>query len=111
MNWPSQLPAPLINTLRETSPDGTIRTQMDKGVDKVRRRTTANVRDLSFTLRLMPGQVDILDQFYIDVQALSFDYTHPRTGELVTARFASAPSFSERGLAVYDAQVNLEILP
>ncbi len=42
--WPATLPAPALSSLRETPPDNLIRTQMDKGPAKVRRRTTANVR-------------------------------------------------------------------
>ena len=56
--WPSSLPAPLLSTFKETPPDNVIRTSMDVGVAKVRKRTSANVRPISFSLMLTPAQVD-----------------------------------------------------
>ena len=112
--FPTSLPAPALNTLRETPPKHTIRSQMDKGPEKIRRRTTANVRMLSFTLRLTPAQLQILDDFFVDdvfSGADEFDYTHPRTGDAVTARFASEPSYSEQEGVIYNVEISLEILP
>ena len=112
--WPSSLPAPAINTYRETPPQNTIRTQMDKGPPKLRRRTTANVRPISFTLRLTAAEVDVLDAFFVtDVYsgALSFDYTHPRTGASVTAQFTSEPQYGDIEGTLYNVGIELEILP
>ena len=87
---------------------------MDKGPAKVRRRTTANVRPISFTLNLTSAQVAVLDAFY-EVGTYSgvdaFDFIHPRTNETVSARFTEPPSFSEREGVLYTANVSLEILP
>lgn len=112
-SWPS-LPAPLINTFRESTPDNILRTQMDKGVAKVRRRTTANARNIQFTLLLTEAQVSTLETFYITTLtsgADEFTYTHPRTGDSVTARFTQPPAYSDVNGVVYRAEISLEVLP
>lgn len=112
--WPATLPPPVLNSLKESPPDNTIRSQMDKGPAKVRRRTTANIRPISFTMRLTPAQVETLDTFY-DVTTFSgadeFDYTHPRTSAAVTARFVSPPEYSELEGVLYNCSISLEIMP
>lgn len=111
--WPSSL-CPLVNSLQETPPNNSIRTTMDKGPDKVRRRTTANVRLISFKVFMLNENVSILDDFYNDTTysgSETFTFTHPRTGQQVTARFVNPPTYSERGSIGYEANVSLEIMP
>lgn len=112
--WPATLPAPSINSFQETPPDNLIRSNMDKGPAKVRRRTTANVRPIQFTLMLTEAQVAILDTFFnttVFGGAEEFDYTHPRTGDAVSARFVSPPQYMEKEGVVYGASISLEIMP
>lgn len=113
-SWPNTLPPPALSTLTETPPDNSIRSNMDKGPAKVRRRTTANVRPIAFTLKLTPAQTQILDDFY-DNDTLSgsevFDYTHPRTLQACTARFSQPPQYAEQESVIYTASVTLEIMP
>jgi len=111
--WPT-LPAPIINTFNETLPDNVIRTSMDKGPAKVRRRTTANVRPIQFSMVLTEAQVATLDTFYNTTTlsgAQEFDYTHPRTGATVSARFTQPPAYSDINGLAYRVEVQLEILP
>ena len=75
--WPT-LPAPLINTFKESTPDNLLRSSTDKGPAKIRRRSTAGVRPISFTLHLTPAQVNTLEIFYVTTLvsgAQEFDYT------------------------------------
>lgn len=112
--WPASLPPPALNTLKEAPPNTTIRSQMDKGPDKVRRRTTANIRPISFVLKLTPAQVEILDTFYVTTTAGGadeFTYTHPRTAASVVARFVSPPDYAESEGVIYNCSIALEILP
>lgn len=112
-SWPT-LPAPIINSFNESPPDNLIRTSMDKGAAKVRRRTTSNVRPLSFEMILTPAQVVTLDTFYVTTTnsgADEFTYTHPRAGSTVSARFASPPSYSDINGLAYKASVSLEVMP
>jgi len=113
-SWHTDLPAHLINTFTETVPDNLIRSDMDKGPAKVRRRTTANVRAVAFTIACTPEQLAILDEFYTDTLASGadqFDYTHPRTGDAVQARFTQPPTYTDLNGRAYKAQIALEILP
>lgn len=112
--WPVTLPAPALNSLQESPPNNVLRTQMDKGPDKVRRRTTANIRPISFTLLLTPAQIQILDDFYTTETYSGterFDYVHPRTDEDCVARFVQPPQYNEREGVIYSCSVSLEILP
>lgn len=112
-SWPT-LPAPLINTFRESVPESTIRSQTDKGPAKVRRRSTAMPRPVQFTLMLTPAQVATLDAFHETTTvggSQEFDYTHPRTGSTVSARFTSPPSYSDVNGINYRASIELEIIP
>lgn len=110
--WPEQF-CPLINSFQETPPENTIRTTMDRGPAKVRRRTTANVRQVSFNLFLKNDGVDVLDDFFTTDTfsgADDFDFIHPRTKESVKARFVSPPQYRNRGTG-YEVSISLEILP
>lgn len=113
--WPSSLPAPALDTLREKPPQNRIRTSMDKGPKKSRRRTTANVRPLAFTLKLTDAQLETLDTFFVTTTnsgVTEFDYTHPRTGDSVTAQFGDDPlEYAEKAGVIWDVPINLEILP
>ena len=84
---------------------------MDKGPAKVRKRTSANTRNLSFTLKILPPLVETLDTFYETYGADEFDYTHPRTGAAVKARFKEPPNYSEQGGVLYNCEISLEIMP
>lgn len=112
--WPSQLPPPRQGSLSETLPENTIRSNMDYGPAKTRRRTTANVTPLAFTLRVPVAlRAVLLDFFFDEVSsgALAFSYNHPVTGVACEARFAEPPGVSHVEADVYDIAVKLEILP
>lgn len=112
--WPALLPAPALNTLTESPPNNVIRSNMDKGVAKTRRRTTASTRPISFSMVLTPAEITILDSFYADDTfsgSEEFTFTHPRTLATHTARFLEPPSWNEREGVCYGAGVQLELLP
>lgn len=110
--WPSTF-CPLMGSFQETPPDNVIRSSMDRGPQQVRRRTTANVRLISFSLYLTPEEMQELDDFFnVDTigGSITFDYIHPRTLVACQARFASPPQYSDRSRG-YQASVSLEIMP
>jgi hypothetical protein len=112
-SWPS-LPAPLINTFKESVPDNILRTQMDRGINKVRRRTTANARGIQFTMLLSKAQVATLETFYVTTTssgADEFTCTHPRTAATVNARFTQPPSYSDVNGINFRVEIAMEILP
>lgn len=112
--WPLTLPAPAINTFSESPPDNTMRSSTDKGPAKTRRRTTANVRPVSFTLNLTDAQAQTLDDFYVNTTysgADEFTFTHPRTDAIVSARFTQPPQYGDREATVWSVSIALEIMP
>lgn len=94
----------------ESPPERTIRTNMDVGPAKVRRRTVAAVGHIGFTLWLTNAEWDTLYNFYLANDATVFNFVHPRTGQTVKARFADVPdgSFNQ---TMWDVTVQLETMP
>ncbi len=111
-NWPT-LPKPIQSGYQETPPDLTIRTTMDTGPVKVRRRFTAGYRIFSLTYHLTKSEATTLDNFYVTTTmggAIEFTWTNPRTDASCTARFVSAPIYTNSDYEV-DAKVQIEVLP
>lgn len=114
--WPVSLPQrPLAQGFSERAPETVIRTPMEAGPPKVRRRFTAGVRQFGLQVRLTPDQVDTLDGFFettLQGGALPFDWTQPRTGAAVTYRFAEPPSYAPMpGGQLWTSTLRLEVLP
>jgi len=113
--WPPGLPQEsLLAGNSETPPNTTLRTQMDTGPAKVRRRYTAAPRQFQRSVMLTESQVSTLDTFYVTTTAGGtsvFTWTHPRTGASVDFRFVSPPVYSALGGDLWRADMSLEILP
>lgn len=113
-SWPGILPsAPLLGH-RESAPDVVVRTEMDAGPAKLRRRFTAGVRPMQVPLVLSDAQVDALDDFYVITLAggtLRFDHKHPRTGAVVRWRFIAPPQYDLIAPTKWRATLTLEVLP
>jgi len=104
-----------VEGLSEQAPNTLIRSQMEAGPAKVRRRFTAGARLIECQVRLTPAQVDLLDTFFdatIAGGALPFDWKHPGDGTAVTFRFVEPPGYTPvaRG-TLWHASLRLEILP
>lgn len=118
--WPSNLPQRLpLAGYQESPPDTTLRTQMDAGAAKMRRRFTANVRPINATLILTDAELEILDDFYVDDLeggTLPFEWIHPRHADespamTVLFRFIKTPIYTVISRDIWQAAVELEILP
>mgnify|MGYP001455401073 CR=1 FL=1 len=113
--WPETLPqSPLIDGFRETPANSSLRTEMEAGPAKLRRRTTAAAATLSLTFIISAAQLAALDAFYADTLqggTLAFDFTHPVTGETVSCRFRQPPSRGTLNGGYFRAGVELEVLP
>jgi len=100
-------------------PDLSIRTSMDVGPAKVRRRLTANVEPLSVQFNLTGTQLALLREFYTDSTlggALPFDFKDPETGTTQTFRFTAAPKYSGKsprsgGAGLWSVSIELERMP
>ncbi|MDH3997701.1 MAG: hypothetical protein OET90_02575 [Desulfuromonadales bacterium] len=115
--WPVTLPQkPLRRGFSESAPKQLLRTQMDVGPAKIRRRFTAAVRPFAIILKLTSAQVQIFDDFYNEdcaAGSLPFSWTHPRTGAAATFRFAGdePPSYVPGGGDWWTITFNLELMP
>lgn len=121
-SWPSGLPDKVLREgYEEAAPANILRTSMDKGPAKVRRRTTSNVRRFQVRMELdaLNNEVETFDDFVMNTLkggSLKFDWTHPRTGTSVEFRFivpTGEPPFrlTNVGGTNYQASFSLEILP
>ncbi len=107
--WPSTIHVTRDN-YKETSPDRVTRSNMDVGPQKVRRRSSAAVRPVSLSLFLTDAELEIIEDFFDENDALVFDFTDPRTGDAKRARFTS-PITAQRRETMWDVSVSLEYLP
>lgn len=112
--WPSELPSyPLLRGFSETLPDTLIRTSMDEGPAKVRRRTSAGVTNITCSYLLNTAQLTELMDFYNLFTwggSLSFTHMHPR-GINVTCRFRRPPVITMKNSNYFKVDVEFEILP
>jgi hypothetical protein len=114
--WPADLPDHLlVEGYGESPPDTSIRTTMEAGVAKVRRRFTYAARPIAGALSLTRAQVESLDVFYrTDTQsgALRFSWRHPRFANLtaVQMRFTAAPRYEALEPEIWRATLQLEIV-
>ena len=108
-SWPSELK---INQTgyKDKPPNRVIKSSMDVGPGKIRRRSSNAIRPVSFTLNLTQAQYEILDAFYIANDAFAFDFTNPRTNTQERARFTEVPDPVVKGDR-FEVSVKLEILP
>lgn len=64
INFPSELPAPKQNSYSETMPSSVVRSQMDMGQDKVRRKISRAVNKISVSFIMTEEQKQIFKDFY-----------------------------------------------
>lgn len=117
--WPPSLPVnPLAEGYSEQMPDNTIRTSMDSGAAKVRRRGAARPWVMACPLLLTGAQRATLIDFITDSLrggALRFSWAHPVTGAAIECRIKpsgeSMCAFTPAGAAHWTTTLTLEVLP
>jgi hypothetical protein len=91
ISWPAELPETLLlEGLSAERKSNVIRTAMDAGPPKTRRRYTAAVKQFSGKLFLDAAQRITLEQFYhaaLADGALRFNFANPQTLEVQEFRF------------------------
>lgn len=114
-SWPSSLPQkPLADSYAESATPVTVRTDMDVGLPKVRRRYTAEIRQYGLRLLLTTAQVATLETFYITTLAhgsLTFDWLNPRTQAAATFRMVNRPGYEQAAPGYWYTSLALEELP
>ena len=114
--WPGGLSQDVLTDgLEETWGNNLLRTPMESGPAKARRRFTAEVKPLALVLEFARADVETFRTFFettLQGGALPFDWTHPRTGAAITLRFIPPfPVTPNRGAKFWRAALRLEILP
>lgn len=119
--WPATLPQEQFVGLAEQRQDARLRTQMDQGPPKMRRRFTAAVKRFTVPIVLTGAQKQAFDVFYattLQAGVLPFDWEDPTTDITVSMRFADdVPQFvlarggAAGGDRVWTGSLGLEILP
>lgn len=113
--WPTSLPQKLLaEGYGEKLDDSTvIRTKMDIGPAKVRRRSTSTVEPIKGSMWLTSAQWSTLRFFYYTTlaRALKFSWVHPTTGAAVNLRFVTAPALSGGRGPYVSAALDLEVVP
>jgi hypothetical protein len=118
--WPTNLPpAPTIRDTVETFADVALRTSMDSGPAKLRRRTTAGVAKFTLALFMTRTQIAQLNAFYLETLkggTLTFEWKHPRTGAAVDMRFLSVPRATPKqtrqaGGELWRVEFDVEVMP
>lgn len=118
--WPAALPQSAFVQASEIRQDATIRSNMDSGAPKLRKRFTAAIRELSIRMILNGTEKAAFDTFYITTiseGALAFDMKDPVDDNTISVRFKQPPLWaliSASGTVaqrLWESTLQLEVLP
>ena len=112
--WPASLPQDVLQGWEKSLDSGLLRTPMDQGPAKQRRRFSATARPYTVTVQMTGTQVTTFEAFFDDTikgGSLPFDWLDPRTQTAVTFRFVKEPMERHRAGEVYQIPLQLEVLP
>lgn len=120
-DWPATLPAlPIVEGYVESPANCVLRTAMDAGPAKVRRRFTSGPIPISASLIMTSTQLNAVspngfNAFYVsDCSNGSAEFTwhNPRTNSDVTMRFVGVPKYEPVGSSAnWRVSFEVEILP
>ena len=114
-DWPSTLPQYLdVDGFSNTFQKGTIRSSIDAGPPKVRRRFSATTENITGSITIDKTQYSTLIDFYKNTLyegTLTFTWIHPITGNTVSMRFVQPPEIAPMNSLYFKATLTLEILP
>jgi hypothetical protein len=94
--------------------DTTIRTDMDVGPAKVRRRFTKSIDSYTASIYLTSAQYATFYNFFdttLNGGVLSFDFAHPITGVTTEFRFKGTPKIISLGGGQFQASFEWEVVP
>ena len=114
ISWPATLYGFILKEgFQEKPPDNILRTNMDVGPAKVRRRGTAAVREFSVQMFFSKALLATFETFYVTTSkhgSLAFSYKSPRTETTLDHRFASVPTYAKKDQG-YIVSFQLELMP
>jgi hypothetical protein len=90
-----------------------IRSAVDTGPAKQRRRFTAVPKPVTFTLQMSEAEIAILETFRITTlqEVNVFDWIDFKTGAPATYRFMAPPTFTWDADVIWQVTFNLEQMP
>lgn len=114
--WPETLPQKfLVRGYAEEPPNNVLRTPMDQGPAKARRRSTDAVWRYTGLMKLTGAQLSTWLTFYYDMikEVGVFDFPHPRTGSTIEVRVVNhAPPYRPiNANDQWELSLSLEELP
>lgn len=117
--WPVTLPLrPLVEGYSDAAPNNVLRTSVDIGPAKTRRRSAAAPYPITANFVLTASQAADLDTFANTTLmggALRFEWQHPRTGATIECRIVPSDKdlvkFTPEGPLRWRASMTLEVLP
>lgn len=110
--WPVALPS-CAESWQEIDVPVTVRTQMDVGPPKVRRRFTRTMRGVQVRFTMDHAQAMALRDFFeLDLQGgvLEHTFRHPFSGDVESFRFTEAPTIASEGALACAISCNWEQL-
>lgn len=114
-SWPATLPQAFEQDgYSEPFASNVVRTEMDVGPPKVRKRYTAAVKQFAGLMYLTETQAETLETFYETTTnwgSDAFDWVHPRTGAAISCRFAGPPVLEQARGRYVAAMIQIEVLP
>jgi hypothetical protein len=114
-SFPSSLPPFQVSGYSESPAKLVIRSQMDQGPAKTRRRSTAGVKPVKIeTPPYTAAQVAVFDDFFVDdiaSGASTFTMENPRTETTETFRFVSEPVYTALENEMFRITLDLEQMP
>lgn len=113
--WPGTLPqSPLVAGYSEEMPELTVRSQPDMGPAKVRRRFTAGVVKVMWSMQMTTAQLATLETFYVTTTeggAIRFTHTNAITGAAKDYRFAKPYKKVPLTHDLFQVDLELEQMP
>ena len=113
--WPGTLPqSPLLDGYTEQGEEQVLRTAIDVGPDKLRKRATAVVTNVKFNMIMDSSQLSTLENFYdntLNGGTGVVDFTDPISNTTKQYRFIERYTFSAIGEGLYRVTLNWERLP
>lgn len=114
-SWPISIPqTPIPDGFQDGIQELSIRSKMDVGPDKIRRRYTAGIRKLQMQFHMNGTQKSDFRAFYITTLlggSLAFDFEDPAEGGTIELRFVTPPNIEYIGGDYWLIKCDCEKLP
>jgi hypothetical protein len=113
--WPLGLPQKVEgDQYTESLGSSVIRTEMDIGLAKVRRRYTKNIENFDMIFLIDSDQYLIFKTFFdvtVNGGATTFTFPHPVTTVPTEVRLLGEPAISHIGAGVFRLSLKVEVIP